>query len=123
MKKEVAGKIKSASTKTQKKIFKSAKVIHNGQVRSAGAIIYYLDGILHRQDGPAIEWEDGSFQWYKNGFLHRENGPAVTSGKNQYWYFNGKRHRLDGPAVIFENGLVEYWVDGCQISESEFKKA
>jgi len=31
---------------------------------------------LHREDGPAVEWYNGSKEWYKNAKLHREDGPA-----------------------------------------------
>jgi len=47
---------------------------------------------LHREDGPAIEWNDGSKWWYLNGKLHREDGPAcedVSGAKS--WYLNDKR--------------------------------
>ena len=30
----------------------------------------------HREDGPAVEYADGSKEWYLNGKLHREDGPA-----------------------------------------------
>lgn len=33
--------------------------------------------MLHREDGPAVEWKDGSEEWYINDVLHREDGPAV----------------------------------------------
>ena len=41
-------------------------------------------GLVHREDGPAIEYADGAKAWYINGTLHREDGPAVeyaTYGK------------------------------------------
>ena len=28
---------------------------------------WYVNGKLHREDGPAVEWEDGSKSWYVNG--------------------------------------------------------
>ena len=36
-----------------------------------------LNGHLHREDGPAIEWANGSKEWWLNGYLHREDGPAA----------------------------------------------
>lgn len=45
---------------------------------------------LHRDDGPAIEWENG----------------------DKEWWLNGHKHRLDGPAVEWANGQVEWWVHG-----------
>ena len=51
---------------------------------------WYLNGKIHREDGPAIESYDGSRYWYLNGKYHREDGPAVESYEgNRYWYLNG----------------------------------
>jgi len=48
------------------------------------------NGLLHRDDGPAVEYANGDKQWYVNGFRHRENAPAVEyiSGAKR-WYYNG----------------------------------
>jgi len=35
------------------------------------------NGKLHREDGPAVEYTDGSRLWYINGQLHRIDGPAI----------------------------------------------
>jgi hypothetical protein len=53
---------------------------------------WYLNGKLHRDDGPAVELLGGSKVWYKNGSLHRENGPAieVSVGGAEYWWIDGK---------------------------------
>jgi hypothetical protein len=52
---------------------------------------YYLNGQLHRADGPAIEFTDGSKVWYIHGHLHRLDGPAVDySYGNKYWHLHGK---------------------------------
>lgn len=51
---------------------------------------WFLDGELHREDGPAIIHSDGEIVWYTNGVRHRENLPArVDSGGVSYWYENG----------------------------------
>ena len=65
-----------------------------------GNKFWYLNGSLHREDGPAAEWPDGDKFWYLNGSLHREDGPACewANGAKE-WYLNGKRHREDGPTV------------------------
>jgi hypothetical protein len=45
--------------------------------------------IYHREDGPAIEYVDGSKDWYLNGKRHREGGPAIEyANGNKYWYLN-----------------------------------
>ena len=62
------------------------KVNTNGNKR------WYLNGKLHREDGPAVECTDGAKFWYLNDELHREDGPAIewTSGDKE-WYLNGKQ--------------------------------
>lgn len=50
---------------------------------------YYKDKrctILHREDGPAVEWKSGTKEWWVNGRLHRINGPAIeyNLGRNHF---------------------------------------
>ena len=53
-------------------------------------IAYYLNGISHREDGPAIEFANGGKIWRLNGIYHREDGPAVEyGGGSKDWYLNG----------------------------------
>ena len=48
-----------------------------------------LNGKCHREDGPAIEYNDGSKAWFINGKLHREDGPAIEySNGAKSWYLN-----------------------------------
>lgn len=49
------------------------------------------NGRLHRDDGPAVIYTDGSEEWWSNGRLHRDNGPAIIH-KNGYkaWWQNNK---------------------------------
>ena len=52
---------------------------------------YTLNGKLHRENGPACEYADGTKEWYINGKRHRENGPAIEwSNGSGEWYINGK---------------------------------
>ena len=63
------------------------------EVDEDGTRRYYdAAGQLHRTDGPAIEYADGSKLWYQNGQLHRTDGPAIewadgTTG----WFISGKQ--------------------------------
>jgi hypothetical protein len=52
---------------------------------------WFLGGKLHREDGPAIEWDNGDNSYYINDKLHREDGPAIecVDGDKQ-WYLNGE---------------------------------
>ena len=63
---------------------------------SCGTTRWYLSGLLHREDGPAIIRNDGAKFWYKNGRLHREDGPAIIwkDGEVQWW-LNHDRYRFD----------------------------
>lgn len=65
---------------------------------------WYLDGKLHRADGPAVEQVNGYKAWYIKGQRHRVDGPAVERGRYKAWYINGERHRVDGPATVYSNG-------------------
>lgn len=57
-----------------------------------GIKTWYLNGKLHREDGPAREYVDGTKEWYLNGELHREDGPAFEyANGNKLWYLNGKK--------------------------------
>ena len=49
-------------------------------------------GQLHREDGPAVIYPNGSYHWYRNGRRHRDDGPAeVFPDGKQFWYQNGFR--------------------------------
>ena len=81
------------------------------------------NGYFHREDGPAIEWTNGSGkEWYLNGDLHREGGPAVEWANGyKEWYLNGDLHREDGPAIEWANGYKEWYLNGREYTEQEYK--
>ena len=82
---------------------------------------WFLNDLLHREDGPACELANGTKYWCKNGVLHRLDGPALEYIEgNKLWYKNGKLHRLDGPAVEFYNGQKEWYIEGNKLTETEF---
>lgn len=61
------------------------------------------------EDG--IEYEvrvyrlNGDRYWYLNGVYHRVQGPAVDRvNGHKSWYLNGKCHREDGPSIL---GVVQ----------------
>ncbi len=91
------------------------------QVYDNGTKEWYLNGKLHREDGPAREFPDGTKEWYLNGKLHREDGPACeyTNGV-KFWYLNGERHQEDGPAIEYSNGDKFWYLNGVEYSEQEF---
>jgi hypothetical protein len=96
------------------------------KITEVGSKFYYKDkamGILHREDGPAVERVDGSKSWYLNDKLHREDGPAVEwNDGSKFWYLNDKLHREDGPAVEYDNGIKEWYHHGQRLSENQFNR-
>lgn len=66
--------------------------------------------ILHRENGPAVEYNSGNKFWYKHGLLHREDGredgPAreFINGDKE-WYENGEYYRENRPAIEFGSGI------------------
>jgi len=78
-----------------------------------GTIRYYKNDKLHREDGPALEWDFGDKEWWLNGVYHREDGPAVEGINNhREWWIHGKRHRKDGAAIIWDNNVKDYYYHG-----------
>ena len=58
-------------------------------INKYGDKLYYVNNVLHREEGPALEFADGTKYWYKNGLIHRENGPAIKYfNGNTRWYLN-----------------------------------
>ena len=69
------------------------------EIDEKGTRRYRLNGLLHRQWGPAVIFEDGTELWYQKGLRHRLGGAAVTLSKGQqYWYLSG--------CILLER---EYW--------------
>ena len=62
-----------------------------------GTIAHYLDGKIHRDNGPAIEWADGLKEWYMHNERHRKDGPAIEEADGtRFWYLNGECYGIDG---------------------------
>lgn len=69
-----------------------------------------------------VEWEDGYKEWRKEGIIHREDGPAVEkSNGTKYWYKNGTWHRTTGPAIEYYNGSKLWHLDGNIIRAKDLK--
>lgn len=66
------------------------------RINSRGTKFYYKKGTktVHRINGPAIEWDDGSIEYV----------------------VNGETHRLDGPAIIDADGFIAWCINGVRLS-------
>jgi len=76
-----------------KEVNKLTNVGYEILVCANGGRIWYLNGRRHREDGPAVEYAEGSTGWYLNGLLHRVDGPAMelAIGDNLFdrsWHLN-----------------------------------
>ena len=81
-------------------------------------------GELHRFNGPAVEYNNGTKYWYQNGYLHRLDGPAAEYfNGDKRWFQNGDPHRLDGPAVEYVNGPKCWYINGERYSEQKWFEA
>ncbi len=73
-------------------------------------------GKMEKRHRDGVFYTNGSEFWYNNGIIHRDDGPAVIRPDgHQAWYQNGKRHREDGPAVTYSNGYQEWYFNGNNI--------
>jgi hypothetical protein len=84
----------------------------NGLIVDANGIQYwFLNGKVHREDGPAVIGLNGTQSWCRNGKRHREDGPAyIRADGTQHWHLNDNLHREDGPAVIRPDGSKEWYL-------------
>jgi len=67
--------------------------MRNGlRIYSDGSKRWFLNDLLHRLDGPAIEYPNGYKRWYIEGQLHREDGPAIDGADGiKFWFIKNKR--------------------------------
>lgn len=92
------------------------------QENNYGDKFWYLDGLRHREDGPAIEYANGGKKWYRHGLLHRLDGPAIIwPDLTKEWFTYGYHHREDGPAIELYDGTKEWYLCGRKVLWSKYK--
>ena len=68
-------------------------------------------------------YPNGDKEWWLNGKLHREDGPAIEDADgDKSWWLNDKRHREDGPAIEYAEGDKEWHLNGKKVTEEEHKR-
>ena len=68
-------------------------------------------------------YPNGTKYWYLNGKLHREDGPAVEfADGDKFWWLNGKRHREDGPAAEEAHGHKSWYLNDKKVTQEEHKR-
>ena len=70
---------------------------------------------------PKIDKYDNK-RWFNNAAeLHREDGPALEyKNGSKAWLINGKLHRLDGPAREWTNGTCFYFINNEWLTKDEW---
>jgi len=87
-------------------------------------------GNIHREDGPAMIFPNGTKKWYQHNKFHRENGPAIEwSDGDRYWYINDNFHRFNGPAIEHNSYQIGnaptphiYYIYGVRIEKEKYIK-
>ena len=68
-------------------------------------------------------YPNGTKSWCLNGKLHREDGPAVEyADGDKFWFLNGERHREDGPAVEYSDGSKLWFLNDTWMTEQEHQQ-
>jgi len=66
-------------------------------------------------------YPNGGKHWHLNGKLHREDGPAIEfASGDKAWFLNGVRHREDGPAIEYAYGYKAWYINGKYLTKAEF---
>lgn len=63
-------------------------------------------------DSPTIITSDNTFKWYNSeGQLHRENGPAIIyKDGTREWYIHGQLTKVDGPEFNHKLSVSFPWI-------------
>lgn len=63
---------------------------------------YYLNGVLHREDGPAVIWRNGTKHWLIHGKSHRSDGPCTewSDGEKRYSFYSERYSLRDYKKVL-----------------------
>jgi len=68
-------------------------------------------------------WGNGNKSWYLNGKIHREDGPAIERANgNKFWWLNDKLHREDGPAMEWADGDKFWFLNDEEVTEEKHKR-
>jgi hypothetical protein len=87
------------------------------KVLSDNTIIYLKNGVLHREDGPAVVHSDGISEYWFEGRRHRHKGSAIIdyyspaikikNGKVDPTYYSDDHYNEDGPILMFNTNMKE----------------
>jgi membrane carboxypeptidase/penicillin-binding protein PbpC len=75
-----------------------------------GTKAWYLEGKLHREDGPAIEYANGHKAWYLEG-------EQLTEEE-----YNRRMNPVQQLTIEYPNGNKYWYLNGEQLTEEEFNR-
>jgi hypothetical protein len=100
------------------KLYENAKQQPILDILPNGTKMWWLHGVWHNENEPAVVYPNGTEEWYLHGKLHNANGPAVKSLLGSSWYLHGKVHREDGPAVERADGYNSWWLNNKKYKDA-----
>jgi len=116
---------RAVPTKGKKRPFRSqrhcadgpAVIMLHGVPRDRARVEYWLDGELHRADGPAIEFDDGGDEWFREGRRHRLDGPAIDRPLwVKVWYIDGVKMPDEFGDFVINTGLTLPLDDSARVA-------
>lgn len=83
---------------------KETEELRQGDLFGGDVIMRFKNGLLHGDDIPAVEYNDGHMEYFRHGVLHRDgNRPAIidVSGKKKlYEFWNNGEFIKSGGRVL-----------------------
>jgi hypothetical protein len=95
---------------------KMARQLILGMVQAIGTIVMYISELPMLSIQIKINNKYSFLSYYKHGQNHRNNGPAIMyEDGTQLWCQHGKLHRDEGPAIIYSNGEHRWFNHGIRM--------
>jgi len=73
---------------------------------------WYLE--RHREDGPAVEYVNGTKRWYASTINYTMKMVTAVEWANgaRQWYFNDQLHREDGHCSWYLDMVKDWYLNG-----------
>jgi hypothetical protein len=81
------------------------------EVDTHGNIFYHLNITYHRNDGPAIECNNGDKCWYVHDKIHNDKGPSYINNGFKQWHVNNKLQFINNTTKTLKPQILQYNVN------------
>lgn len=82
---------------------------------------FFINLNIFKMTGAFFSIGRGCVVFVVDGKIHRENGSAaIYSDGSKEWWVNDKLHRIDGPAVEYPDGTRRWWINGIEFPKRIF---